>query len=329
MLAHQPISYLLASPDARVQQTVEPVVQNFGVRASIAVNAQGALEILRSDFPPALVILDETLPGMEISAFLAATQAAPVRRGYAIVLVADQITQAWSDRLVEGVIDEVILRDARPEYWRLRIDLALRTHRMGRELDSLREFTNLHAQLDRLTGTYNRKAMLTMMFRETDRVQRMKSSLSIVLLDIDDFGHWNERLGEDACDDLLCKVAERTTRALRSYDVLGRPGKDEFLILLPGCTTAHALQLAERLRQEVFSKPFRVSGDSIRLSACFGVAASMGRSPVVVLREAEQALQWAKSSGPESIEFFGEVKRPTRAPVTYVSPTSGDELLAW
>jgi len=70
-----------------------------------------------------------------------------------------------------------------------------------------------------------------------------------------------------------------------------------------------------------------VNGESIRLSACFGVALSMGRSPVVVLREAEQALQWAKASGPESIEYFGEAHRPPRAPVTYLSPTSGDELV--
>jgi two-component system, cell cycle response regulator len=329
MFAHQPISYLLASPDPTILQTVEPIVQNFGARASIAVNAQGALEILTSDFPPALVILDTTLPGMEIGPLLSAAQAKAARRSYPIVLIADDVIQEWSDRLVEGVIDDVILRDARPEYWRLRIDLALRTHRMGRELDSLREVSTLHSQLDRLTGTYNRKAMLTMMFRETDRVQRMKSSLSLLLLDIDDFGHWNERLGADVCDELLCKVCERTTRTLRSYDVLGRPGKDEFLILLPGCTTENAMMLAERLRQEVFSEPFRVSGESIRLSACFGVAASLGRSPVVVLREAEQALQWAKSSGPESIEFFGEAKRPAHAPLTYLSPTSGDELLAW
>jgi len=79
----------------------------------------------------------------------------------------------------------------------------------------------------------------------------------------------------------------------------------------------------------VFSEPFRMGGESIRLSACFGVASSMGRSPVVVLREAEQALQWAKEEGPETIEFFGDNDRPAHAPVTYLSSSNGDELLAW
>ena len=67
-----------------------------------------------------------------------------------------------------------------------------------------------NAQLDRLTGVYNRETLLAMLFRETDRVQRMNSAMCLVLFDIDDFGHWNSRLGVDACDELLCQVATRT-----------------------------------------------------------------------------------------------------------------------
>jgi hypothetical protein len=55
----------------------------------------------------------------------------------------------------------------------------------------------------------------------------------------------------------------------------------------------------------------------------------MGRSPVVVLREAEQALQWARTVGPESIQCYGDCPHPSDAPVTYLSASSGDELMAW
>jgi diguanylate cyclase (GGDEF)-like protein len=187
----------------------------------------------------------------------------------------------------------------------------------------------LHTQTDRLTGVYNRETLLTMLFRETDRVQRMQSSMSLILFDIDDFGHWNSRLGADICDELLCQVVARTNRLLRSYDLLGRPGKDEFLIVLPGCVPANAILMAERLRVDVFSLPFHVAVESMRLSACFGIAASNGRSPVVVLREAEQALIEAKAAGPESIQSFNGCADSSAAPVTYLLPSSGDELLAW
>ena len=89
------------------------------------------------------------------------------------------------------------------------------------------------------------------------------------------------------------------------------------------------MMLAERLRIEVFSAPFHVAGETIRLSACFGIAFSHGRSPVVVLREAEKALEWAKAAGPESIQCFGCPPQPAPSPVTFLSATSGDELLAW
>lgn len=143
-----------------------------------------------------------------------------------------------------------------------------------------------------------------MLFRETDRAQRMKTPLSLLGFDVDDFGHWNAKLGSEACDTLLRGIAGRAGRVFRSYDLLGRSGEDEFLALLPGCTTYEASQLAERLRNEVFADPFHVYDRAVRLSACFGIASSGGRSPVVVLREAELALREAKAAGPETIRCF-------------------------
>jgi GGDEF domain-containing protein len=104
---------------------------------------------------------------------------------------------------------------------------------------------------------------------------------------------------------------------------------DEFLVALPACSLASAMILAERLRVDVFSVPFRIAGEAIRLSACFGIANSRGRSPVVVLREAEKALELSKAAGPESIQCFGCSQEPTPSPVKFLSASSGDELLAW
>jgi len=324
-----PSVFLLASPDPAVLSTVKPVLLSYGVQVNVVTDGPAALAALTADCTPAFAVLDMSLPNVEMGQLLAQARSLGTGKEFPIVLISDTVTQECSDRLVEGIVEDLILRGAQPSYWKLRIDQVLRTQRIGRELDALREVSVTQLQTDRLTGVYNREAMLSMMFRETDRVQRLNSSLCIILLDVDDFGHWNERLGAAACDELLCKVVERTSRILRSYDVLGRPGKDEFLLMLPGCTTVNAVMLAERLRLDVFSNPFRVGSDCIRLSACFGVASSMGRSPVVVLREAEQALQWAKEAGPESIEYFGDTSRPAHAPLTYLSPSSGDELLAW
>lgn len=319
---------LLASPDSVLLGTVEPILAQAGSRVEVALSAESALAVLTARTAPRLAVVDARLPGMPMRELLARARAHPHGRSYPLVLIADAVTEEWADRLAEGVVDDVILRSAEIAYWRLRIDLALRAFDLGRDTEELREAAALSAQIDRLTGVYNRAALLAMLFRETDRVQRLNSAMTLLLFDIDDFGHWNARLGSEACDALLCQVASRTTRLLRSYDLIGRPGMDEFLLGLPGCGEANAVLLAERLRLEVFSAPFSVAGDSIRLSACFGIASSLGRSPVVVLREAEEALLRAKAAGPESIQCFDGCVCPAPAPVTYLLPAAGDELIA-
>jgi diguanylate cyclase (GGDEF)-like protein len=329
MLAHPTPTFLLASAEPALLTAIEPVLGADGARVEVFLSAETALPALTAAHAPALAMIDVKLPGMEMGQLLAAARVEAAGRRFPIVLISDTVTQEWIDRLAEDVIDDLVPRATEPSFLRLRLEAVLRNHHRARELELLREAAALNAQMDRLTGVYNRETMLSMLFRETDRVQRMKSSLCMILFDIDDFGHWNSRLGSEACDELLCQVVTRTSRLLRSYDVLGRAGKDEFLVALPGCSSVNAVMMAERLRIDVFSTPFRVGNDAVRLSACFGISSSMGRSPVVVLRDAEQALQLAKATGPESIQCVGECPQPNAAPVAFLSPSSGDELLAW
>jgi two-component system cell cycle response regulator len=329
MLTQSTPTFLLASAEPALLAAVESVLSAGGARVEVFLSAEAALPALTAARAPTLALIDVNLPCMSVGQLLAAARAEADGRRFPIVLISDTVTQEWIDRLAEGVIDDLVPRTTEPAFLRLRVEAVLRDHRRMRELEQLREAAALNARMDHLTGVYNRETMLSMLFRETDRVQRMKSTLCVILFDIDDFGHWNSRLGTDACDDLLCQVASRATRLLRSYDLLGRAGKDEFLMALPGCSAVNAVMMAERLRMDVFSAPFHVSGGAIRLSACFGIAASLGRSPVVVLREAEQALLVAKATGPESIQCAGDFPEPNAAPVAFLSSTSEDELLAW
>jgi two-component system, cell cycle response regulator len=321
--------YVLASNEPALLAALEPILTSEGGEVEISLSAQSALKSMTAHKLPALAIIDDMLPGMPADQLLAAALSGPSGKRFPIVILCESVTREWAERLHEGVVDDLMPRIADASWWRIHIELALRTHRLALELDSLRESALASAQIDRLTGVYNREALLAILFRETDRVQRQKNSLCTLLFDIDDFGHWNSRLGADTCDDLLRQVVARTGRLLRSYDALGRLGKDEFFIVLPGCGTNNALMLAERLRLEVFGVPFRIGRESIRLSACFGIATSLGRSPVVVLREAEQAAALARQTGPETIQCFADSLPPAPEPVTFLSASSGDDLLAW
>lgn len=319
---------LLVSADFALIEALKPPLEAGGAGVETAMSPEAAFEALARK--PMLVLLDVEWPGMPPGQFMAAATGLGCAPNLPVALISDAVDEEWLDWLSHGILEDVIPRDPGCPQQAFRVRAALLRRRQLRELEELRKFATANTQTDPLTGVYHRSALLSMLFRETDRVQRLKTSLCLLLFDIDDFGHWNARLGAESCDALLCQVAGRSARVLRSYDLIGRMGEDEFLAVLPGCSMVDAVLLAERLRAEVFAAAFRVvAGETVRLSACFGIASSGGRSPVVVLREAEQALQVAKKAGPESIQCFTQKLGAAPAPVAFLSAASGDELLAW
>jgi two-component system cell cycle response regulator len=88
---------------------------------------------------------------------------------------------------------------------------------------------------------------------------------------------------------------------MRSYDLIGHCGGDKFLIALPGYTSNRLLRWSFRVKKTILQKPFAAGRDMLTLTASRGIAQSKGRSPLVVLREAERALAEAKRSGRNTI----------------------------
>lgn len=319
--------FLLATSDAQILERLGPVLRSFPAAVQTANSGEEALAALTRHEPLVAAVLDSRLRGMDLDRLLAA---APERSGggsIPILVLSHDLQTPWIDRIHERVIGDVLPVDRPAEYVALRLRQLIEFYDAIADRDQLRVEASMRLSEDRLTHTLSRSAMLSALFTETDRVQRMGTQFCMILLDLDDFRHWNGRLGAAACDTLLAQVAQRVRGLLRSYDLLGRMGADEFLAALPGCGTANAVVLAERIRSAAFTEPFRAGGKAVRLSACFAVAASQGRTPVVVLRELEEALRRAREAGPENIETARGC--PDAAPVEFLSPTTGDDLLAW
>jgi diguanylate cyclase (GGDEF)-like protein len=331
---------LLATADRELGMRVSLVLKPQGLTVGTVDSGEAALRKLRVMRAPGVVLLDSQMAGAAGGELLAAMAEAGVRKRFAVGLIAgpspDERMEEWVARMREGIVDDVVPRNADAAEWLMHLNRMQRGHDLCRELEDLREAALVRAQYDRLTGTLNREAMMAVLFRETDRVQRLQGALGLVLLDLDDFGHWNSELGMEVCDQLLRGVAKRVGKLLRSYDLLGRVGKDEFLLALPGCSPVNAAMMAERLRMEVFGVTFPVETTKaggepevlqVRLSACYGIASSNGRSPVVVLREAELALALAKQLGPDSIRCSGA--RYMREEMSELLGFAEPDLAAW
>jgi len=148
----------------------------------------------------------------------------------------------------------------------------------------------------------SRDELIITLFRETDRAQRMKTPLAVILCGIAEWESWKAKLSHEALVEVQRQLADRMIFALRCYDSGGACGDGKFGLVLPGCNSFSAVALAERLNSAAFGVPITAGHEDLNLSGCFGVAGSGGRSPLVVLRNAEDALRKASALGPGSIE---------------------------
>jgi diguanylate cyclase (GGDEF)-like protein/PAS domain S-box-containing protein len=170
-----------------------------------------------------------------------------------------------------------------------------------RLLEQARELANK----DDLTGLANRRHFFDLVTRELERARRYDSPVSFILLDVDHFKQVNDTFGHRAGDLVLREVATACRRALRSSDVMGRFGGEEFAILLPHTGIDEATEVADRLRRVVESIRAGVNtyGEGIAVTVSVGLAEFEGGSSVhpdnldTLLERADKALYQAKGLG--------------------------------
>jgi diguanylate cyclase (GGDEF)-like protein len=151
------------------------------------------------------------------------------------------------------------------------------------------------ASSDPLTGVLNRRGF------ERDAARRMSSSTddatgALLFIDLNDFKQINDGCGHVIGDELLTTAAERLRASLRSCDIIGRPGGDEFVALVPDVTAEVADELATRLTHAL-EEPYLIGSQELRCAASIGLALYPDNATTLtgLLREADQAMYRAKA----------------------------------
>jgi len=140
------------------------------------------------------------------------------------------------------------------------------------EAAQLVEELRIDSHRDALTGLHNRRAILKALCVEVQRARRTGSTLSVLYLDVDHFKTINDTYGHALGDQTLCVVAQGLTRALRSCDVLGRIGGDEFLVVLPDTGVCGAEQTAQRIHQAMAETEIKTDQGRLIVALSIGVA---------------------------------------------------------
>jgi diguanylate cyclase (GGDEF)-like protein len=183
--------------------------------------------------------------------------------------------------------------------------LAVRQFRRSRKLHRL-------AMTDSLTGIANRRHIEELARRALVHARAQGESLCVLVLDVDHFKMVNDAFGHAVGDQVLVRVAHACKQALRRFDMLGRMGGEEFLIILPDTSLEVALQIAERLRRRVESLPLANLAPGLEVTASVGAAEADYESDDLpeLIRRADTAMYRAKDAGRNRVETM-----TPRAPV--------------
>jgi two-component system, cell cycle response regulator len=268
-----------------------------------------AVKLLDAPNPPELALLDWVLPGLDgIDVLRRIRKLTQGNYIYTVMLTAK--TQK-KDRLMamEAGADDYLSKPVDPMELRSRIVVAKRI------LD-LQQSLRFAATHDFLTTILNRSEILAALEREVARGTRDDKPASIILADVDHFKRVNDTLGHGAGDEVLKEAARRLKADLRPYDMVGRYGGEEFLLILPGCKLANGVKRADEIRKIVAGQPIATPAGNTSITVSMGVTASDHSrlcTPAEFLQEADASLYRAKNNGRNRVEAFVPLAKSSSA----------------
>jgi len=181
------------------------------------------------------------------------------------------------------------------------------SYKLAQNLESI-------ATIDGLTGVLNRRGLEDAALKMQDICKRINLSMAVLLIDIDHFKKVNDQYGHLCGDDVLRHLAKVIAAILRSSDVLGRYGGEEFCVFLPNTTESDAIGLAERIRSGIEESPLKINKASIKTTVSIGVADSVraGYDFKGLVATADSAMYSAKNSGRNRVMSYTQITRDTK-----------------
>ncbi len=263
-----------------------------------------AWDLLQGPDAPSLVLLDWALPGLdgiELCRRIRTLGANGVYI-YIVMLTANEKKQHLLTAMAAGA-DDYLVKPVDPEELRARL-------MVGKRILELQQSMRFAATHDFLTRLLNRAEIIACLKRELSRCQRDRQSLAVILADVDHFKCINDSLGHAAGDTVLREIARRLQFDLRNYDLVGRYGGEEFLILLPNCRLATAARRAEEIRSFVSKDAIITTFEAVSATVSMGVTVSDDDHILTVedlLHQADQGLYAAKDGGRNCVRTFAVI----------------------
>jgi two-component system, cell cycle response regulator len=300
------VKVLIAEDDMVSCRLLEATLTRWGYAVVVTRDGAAAWEVLQGVDAPPLAILDWMMPGMDgVEVCRRVRQRGQEPYIYLLLLT----TKGRKENIIEGLdagADDYLTKPFNPHELQVRLRTGKRIVTLQAELIEARERLRIQATHDPLTGVWNRRAILEMLGNELARSRREGLAVAVAIADLDYFKRINDTYGHVVGDAALCEAVNRMRALLRPYDAIGRYGGEEFLMVLPGCTSQDAFRLAERLRVGIGQDPVEIHGGKVNVTSSLGVAASDAIAlldATALIKAADTALYRAKAGGRNRVEL--------------------------
>ena len=294
-------SILIVDDDIAIKESVEEYLKILSYEVKSALNAKSALTLLET-FHADMVLTDIMMEGMD---GLELTKKIKAKFDVDVMVMTGYSADYSYEEAVKAGASDFIFKPFRFEELDLRIKRVLRESEFKKERSLLLKEMEQLAITDGLTGLYNSRQFFHQIKQEIKRYDRYSRSLSLMILDIDFFKHYNDSWGHLEGDKALMHIGRIINACMRSMDTAYRYGGDEFAILLPETDLKMACVVGARIKDKITAEIFRPEPGKTQ-----SVTVSIGASELVdeedftaFIKRTDNAMYKSKQTGRNKLTY--------------------------
>jgi two-component system, cell cycle response regulator len=293
---------LIADDSSTSRSMLAGVLKEIGYDVVETANGAEAWNELQKTDAPAIAILDWIMPKMDGLEVVRRVRALQSRKPPYLIILTSKGDKADIVTGLNTGANDYLAKPFDQGELRARVEVGRRMIELQRELLETRNALTYEATHDYLTGILNRRAIEAELSRELSRERRRHEGLTVGICDIDLFKKINDTYGHAVGDEALCGFVRLLQNCLRDYDLLGRFGGEEFLVISSAVKDSDAFNLFERIRIYVAYTPIPTMAGDIRITVSIGVkVARKNENMDQLIMAADSALYKAKSEGRDRV----------------------------
>lgn len=285
------------------RQLLTDFLSDIGYHVQTAPDGETALSLAREN-PFDLIITDIRMPGMSGIELIHSIRELNLDLDTNFIVITGYSSiEAGIAAMKEGAYD-YISKPFNLEEMRVVVERALERQNLMREAKE-KEYYRTLSILDGLTQLYNHRYFHELLTREINRALRYPQVFSLLIIDIDDFKKFNDRLGHLAGDCALREIAQVMLKTLRKVDLICRYGGEEFAIIVPQNNKESAAIAAERLRETISKAEIKDENNNPlgKVTVSIGVSSfpEDGQTKEELIKSADSSLYEAKTKGKNKV----------------------------